>query len=327
MNLILQRLDFQVVLVFEILGIWNSLNRVEEQGKLLLKHLVLHHVELPILLHHEDLVVLAVNFTQLFIELVLAAPAHIVIKLRHLPNGISIGALHFHEGPQLVKLVDALFKLALEDIHLLLLLHVLQLEGFEFSFKLLGHFLLSLERTGQLRDFIAHLAKRVIQMVWQFQFAVDVAALNKSLLLAQAAAYFGAGCILEHRQHKVLHNLCRKLWRDLVKVEFLGWIWKLLRWNCPIYGRLSWKLTSWVDQVDWTFLACSTLLFLAEFILLNIEFWILFDLDGWLMSLGVADCLATTLGNWTLGNGDPWLVDVWQFFALDRDCLSSLHST
>ena len=108
---------------------------------------------------------MAVKFTQLFIELVLAAPAHIVIELRHLPNGVSVGALHLHEGPQLVKLVDALFKLVLEDFHLLLLLHVLQLEGFEFSFKLLGHFLLSFERAGQLRDFIAHLAKRVIQMV------------------------------------------------------------------------------------------------------------------------------------------------------------------
>ena len=112
---------------------------------MLFQHFILHHVELSVLLHHEQLVVLLVDLAQLEIQLMLAPPAHIFVELRHLPHGVPVHTLSRNKAVHLLQLGQALLQIFLQDAHLLLLLHVFHLVGFELGLKILGHLLLCLE--------------------------------------------------------------------------------------------------------------------------------------------------------------------------------------
>lgn len=79
--MLLEELKFLLKLVLDVLRIRNRFNRVVQQSELLLKYLILDHVELLALLILEYLILKRIVFAIASMELVLAPAPQILVEI------------------------------------------------------------------------------------------------------------------------------------------------------------------------------------------------------------------------------------------------------
>ena len=105
LDLLVQLADLLIILVLEVLRVRDRLNRVEQQGELLLQNSVLHVLQLVCLLHPKDLIRLVVQLAQLKVKFVLAPSSHALIEIGHLPHYLTVVAHRVDKETEMVECV------------------------------------------------------------------------------------------------------------------------------------------------------------------------------------------------------------------------------